>query len=114
MGRPGLPLIILLALLTSYVAAGVTLVAWPRGEQSHGSGPKLHAPSTVTERAAAGAAIAHMRVRHHAKRPKAIDARVHGATAAIAVSGGGGVIVVRLRRERGAWRVVEHHPIGYV
>ena len=112
MGRPGLPLIILLGLLSAYLAVAIAIAVWPGGERQYSSSPKLHAPSTADERAAAGAAIAHMRTRHHATPLKAIDASVHGATAAIALSGRG-VIVISLRRVGGVWRVVEHHPAGY-
>jgi hypothetical protein len=107
------PLIVLLALLGSYAAFGVALVAWPSEEKMYGSGPKLHAPGSADERAAAGVAIAHLRAHHHRTGAlKAIDASVHGDTAGIAVSAGG-VISFTLRRSGGAWRVVEHHAIGY-
>ena len=60
MGRPGLPLIVLLTLLASYVAFAVALAVWPSGETSYGSGPKLHPPSSAGERAAASAGIVYL------------------------------------------------------
>jgi hypothetical protein len=61
MGRPGWPLTVLLALLGSYLAVAVAIAVWPRGENVHGSGPKLHPPTSTEERAAAGAGLAYLR-----------------------------------------------------
>jgi len=55
------PLIVLLTLLGSFLALAILFAVWPREDGPHGSGPKLHPPSSPEERAAAGAGLAYLR-----------------------------------------------------
>jgi hypothetical protein len=61
MGRPSWPLIVLLALLGSWVAFGIALVVWPEHDEVHSSGPRLHPPESAEELEAAGTGIVYLR-----------------------------------------------------
>jgi hypothetical protein len=92
MGRPGWPLIVLLTLLGSYLAVAVAIAFWPSGEDVHGSGPKLHPPASIEERAAAGAGLAYLRA-------------LQRGDALAACRDAGGEVARLLRCDRGAPRI---------